>query len=288
MPISNPFDGKPLRVSVGTRPLDIAQWLQFDAQRMTEMSIKETLLTERHDDVVSHQEDGDEAAGELLELVLEHLAVHEQRRFTVEGPHVHDQERGVTIDTTAWHPIDAAGRLVQEDLTVMTRDAQHTWRLTAASVCFPSRWRLADKIGGDLSQIHGPVPFYEERIGAAVQQLFDRLLPERPLWRMNWTLLDDPALFQPEARSWHTPAQDFGEALFVRVERQTLRALPRTSAIAFTIRTSVQPLKALSAIPGAYGALAESLENTANETVDYKGWTSIRGPLIEWLRSAER
>lgn len=285
MPAINPFDGRPLRVTIGTRPLDESQWLVFDEHGHTDMAEKARLLAQRHADVVAHRPDGDAASSELLDMVVRHLARYEGDRFVIDGAEVRDVRTGASVDTSAWHPIDAAGRLVQEDLTIMTRDPAGDWRLTAASVCFPSRWRLADKIGADLTQIHDPVPFYEERIGAAVQQRFDRLEPGRPLWRLNWTLLNDRERFQPQGRPWTGGPDDFGTALFFRVERQTLRRLPRTRAVAFTIRTTVQPLAALAAIPGAYRTLAQTLEFTDPRTVAYKGWTAFHEPLLHWLRT---
>lgn len=286
MAAGNPFDGKPLRVTVGTRPLDLADWLLIDEQRASELAAKATLLDERHADVVGTRDEGLAGSRELLSIVIDHLKTHAADRFDFRAATVRDLERGTTVDLSSLHPIDAAGRLVQEDLTVMTRDADGRWRLTAASVCFPSRWSLAEKIGADLTRIHEPVPYYEERIGAAVRRFFDRMTPEHPVWRMNWTLLNDPALFQPGGTRWHEPPTDFGADLFFRVERQTLRALPVSGAVAFTIRTTVRPLGAFAAVPGAFSALADTLEATDEHTVEYKGWTPIRTPLVAWLRSA--
>ena len=35
---------------------------------------------------------------------------------------------------------------------------------TAGVLCFPSRWRLMEKIGKPLSAVHGPVPLYADRL----------------------------------------------------------------------------------------------------------------------------
>lgn len=286
MAAGNPFDGRPLRVTVGARPLDLADWLLIDEHRASELAAKATLLDERHADVVATRDEGLAGSRELLALVIDHLKTHAADRFDFGAATVRDLERNVTVDLAALHPIDAAGRLVQEDVTIMSRDGIGEWRLNAASVCFPSRWSLAEKIGADLTQIHEPVPFYEERIGAAVQQFFDRLTPERPVWRMNWTLLNDASLFQPVGRPWTTGDGSFGDDLFFRVERQTLRALPVSGAIAFTIRTTVRPLGEFADVPGAFAALADTLEATNERTVEYKGWSPICKPLVDWLRAS--
>ena len=128
--------------------------------------------------------------------------------------------------------VDAA-LLVRDDLCVLAR-TEGTWRLVAAVVCFPSRWRLADKMGRDVLAIHDPVPGYRSGLGAPTTKVFDALTPR---WRLNWTLLDDPALFQPAAPAGgHQPGPDS----YLRVERQCL--VPVGDVVAFTIRTDVVAL----------------------------------------------
>ena len=60
-------------------------------------------------------------------------------------------------------PLELAGRLVQEDLCII-QDAADGPRFTAAVLCFPSRWRLHEKLGQPLAAVHGPVPLYAERL----------------------------------------------------------------------------------------------------------------------------
>jgi hypothetical protein len=50
----------------------------------------------------------------------------------------------------------------------------------------------------------------------------------------------------PEQAFAHVTPENAGEALFVRSERQTLRRLPETGAILFTIGVHVAPLGSLS------------------------------------------
>src|SRR6202011_6426026 len=58
-------------------------------------------------------------------------------------------------------PLEAAGLCVQEDLCVLMRGDGH-WRLEAGVVCFPSMWRLAEKLGLPVTAIHQRVPYYGE------------------------------------------------------------------------------------------------------------------------------
>lgn len=285
-----PVDGKPLRVNMGTRPLDLRDWIEIDDQRVPELVEKDRLMATRRAEVLAHLPEGRAGSQETLDLLLQHLPERFPDVYEARSDGLRDRERGIVVLRDAGHPIQVAGRLVQEDLCVMSRGPGDGWILTAASLCFPSRWRLEDKIGRDLLQIHGPVPFYAERIGAPVDDFFGRITPERPVWRLNWTLLDDAALFQPRAaKMWRErmemDGRDLGDVLHFRVERQTLRALPDTGDVLFTIRTYVRPMRDLQALrPGAYAELADTLESTPGPTRDYKGWTPLLDETIAWLR----
>ena len=42
--------------------------------------------------------------------------------------------------------------------------------MSAAALCFPSRWRLQNKIGKPLSAVHAPVPHYADRLARPVDR----------------------------------------------------------------------------------------------------------------------
>ncbi|MBK9740582.1 MAG: DUF3445 domain-containing protein [Actinobacteria bacterium] len=285
-----PIDGRPLGVAMGTRPLDLNEWIEIDDQRVAVLEEKDRLLATRRDEVLAHLPAGRPGAEETLDLLIEHLPIRFPDVYGARPDGLTDRQRGIVVRRDAGHPIVVAGRLVQEDLCIMTRTDDGRWVLSAASLCFPSRWRLADKIGRDLGDIHGPVPYYAETIGNPVDRFFERITPDNPVWRTNWHLLDDAALFQPQAsRTWRDrmdlDGRDVGDALHFRVERQTLRALPSSGAVLFTIRTYVRPMRDLETLrPGAFSELADTLEATPRATAAYKGWTPLLDETVAWLR----
>ena len=69
--------------------------------------------------------------------------------------------------------------------------------LTAACLCFPSRWALADKLGRRMEEIHAPVPGLNDRLAPKISQFFDKLAPGKLVARMNSAIMDDPELHQP-------------------------------------------------------------------------------------------
>lgn len=144
-----------------------------------------------------------------------------------------------------------AARACWEDLCIVQPDPSGNYRLTAGAVAFPTDWRLADKIGLPLAAVHAPIHGYAEQLAAGVDHFF-RTLPAGPIFgRANWFVVPTDAWrYLPEdapaGRFAHVTADNAGETLFVRCERQTLRRLPRTGAVLFTIGVAVAPLASLS------------------------------------------
>jgi hypothetical protein len=236
------------------------------------MAHKHEVLATAHDQVVAATSPGLAGSVETLHLVLEWL-----RRY---GP-----DDRVTADQTL-HPIDAAGRLVADDLCVLYLDGDQ-WRLGAASVCSPSRWQLREKMGRTVAEIHRGVPDYAGWYGDAVDARLHRLSPDRPVWRLSWTMVDDPALFQPQPPQRPVAPADVTLAdLTVRVERQTLRKLPRTGDVVFTIRTDRARLCELAADPATAEAFARTLRTCPADVAGYKGWTLVLPRVITLLDEA--
>jgi dimethylamine monooxygenase subunit A len=274
---------------MGLHRLDEAAWLEVDGHRGDALLEKSRLLDDERDSVLATLPVGDEPSRELLEMVIAFLDAHRDRLDAADRSLAERATRG-TIEIEQHHPIEAASRLVQEDLCVLARD-DVSWRLVAACVCFPSRWSLREKLGASLADIHGPVPGFDRALADPAETFFDRLTVGRPVWRRNWTLLDTPTLHLPSPATRHLPQEldgDLGTRLWFRVERQTLRRLPRTGAIVFTIGTTVRPLDHLvRTTPGFADALRATLSTVHADVAVYKGWSTLLAPLDRWLGSVQ-
>jgi hypothetical protein len=272
-----PVKGQPFTVSMGLRTMAADQWIEIDEHFETELAQKRQLFQTRRAEVFGALPRGLLASTEVLEKLVDYLPVRFPQRYAAP----------IEIDDSV-HPLEVASLLVQEDLAIMSpQDGQ--WVLTAAAVCFPSRWELSAKIGANMHGIHEPVPHYEARIGKATDAMFDKLTPDRPVWRINWTVLDSPELFQPSVtgrkarthRRW--TAEEFGAAMYFRTERQTLCKLPKSGAILFTIRTYRESLSSLDRrYPEFREHLGKTLVTTSAETRRYKGWAPMWADLMEW------
>jgi hypothetical protein len=148
--------------------------------------------------------------------------------------------------------LEAAARSAWEDMCLLTRRADEaTYRLVGAAVAFPTDWRIGDKLGQSVIALHTPIHGYAEQLANPVDQFMAKLKPGRIYGRCNWFvsptsdlrwIADGP----PEQEFAHVTADNAGETLFVRCERQTLRKLPETGAIVFTIGVYRAPLGSLS------------------------------------------
>ena len=144
-----------------------------------------------------------------------------------------------------------AARAHWEDMCLLTRRPdEDIYRLIGAAVAFPTDWRVEQKMGLPLAMMHAPIHGYAEQLATGVDRFMARLKPGALYGRSNWFVVDSGALCHlPGERELFAgvTAENAGERLFARCERQTLRRLPNTSAILFTIGVYVEPLGALAA-----------------------------------------
>jgi hypothetical protein len=291
MPRYLPFRDGPWRLAMGIKTLDLAQWIELDHRLIDQLAERRRLLEERRSEVLAGLPESGPGQHELLELLLDHLPERfpeHYRRIVGRIENLVTDERfeiDAWTDPGAGAPLELAGRLVQEDLCLMQR-SKAGYRLVAAVLCFPAHWRLADKLGRPLEAIHAPVPGFGERLAAPVDRFFDNIQVERPVWRVNWSLVDTPELFLPPEHRGHpraVSAEQMGEQLWLRVERQTLRRLPRSGDVVFAIHTHVDPLAEAIDSPQAAGALAARIREMPEAMARYKSIWPIRAPLLAWL-----
>lgn len=226
-------DPRTLRLP-GISPLDMADWLWVLDSYAGQMAERERLLAEAPALVHALPAAAMPAARELYDLVLGQLAARGDFRRDGEIMQCPDGRR-VRLDRAA--PLLTLGRLVQEDLCLLEKPPggeEHL--LSAAVLCFPASWTLAEKLGRPMVAIHRPVREYDAELARRVQRLLDGVRPERPLWRANRHHYRDFALFHP-MREGEVRAETDGQAPYLRSERQCLLRLPQTGAVVFSIHT---------------------------------------------------
>ena len=217
-----PVAADALRLRVAARTLDDHQWVSApDADWPGTIAMKQQLLDERRHEVVAFTVGADSACEEAARGVLNSIGRTDSSHVGVEA-----------LVHAALH--------VADDLCILLPDENGVMKLRAAVLCSPNRWRLADKINGSLADIHEPVARYTSDLDSPVNAVMKRLNPDKSLWRVNWGLSNHPSLFQPDTPP-ATPEMNMAN-MWVRIEWQTLRKLPVSGGVLFTIRTYVERL----------------------------------------------
>ena len=283
-----PYDGSKQPFTVGLETISVAEWFEADRNLLPHLERKGELLNQDHGRVFRAEAGTEDAQHEVLDLLLAHLKDHHPSTHTVLNDKVHIKD-GPTVHLSGRAPLETASRLVQEDLVIM-RASDDGYRLTAASLCFPSSWSLAEKHGRSMRDIHETVPgFNDGRMGAIVARIFQNLTADQLLARYNWSVYDDADLHHPEARQLSVNVSEsagFLAGLFVRVERQTLRRLPRSGDILFTIKIHHDPLPLLAAHPdraNLAAGLANQLRRLDRDQLEYKGLARHQESLAQAL-----
>jgi hypothetical protein len=260
------------RWRLGVRPLDLADWLVITDQYTHEVAEKARIMAEHPGTAFCVLDDVEAEGVEIATAVVDHLRHHHPDRF--------DQ---VELDPSL-HPLDAAGRLIQEDLVVMV-ERDNDLIFAGGSVCFPNRWDLRSKLGRTMAEVHEPVTDLNAQLGDTVDAFLRRLTPTKPVWRLGWGVLDTDDLYQPlDGTADPRPIDAPPSQHHLRVERETLRRFPDTGCILFTIHTHLTPLVDLPADSAT--ALASALDAIPTGIAEYKQLDETGAAIANWLRES--
>ena len=258
--------GNQFRHRVGTKSLDTSQWLPSDNETEPTIAMKRELLRLRRDEVVGLLDGGSDAAEEAALLIAGFC-----------GEQLHAKGIDALVE---------ASLLVADDVVVMkplnVDGGEQQLVVVAGVVCSPSRWSIRTKLNSNMMAVHVPVPQYADHVGKAVDSTMARLRVDQPMIRSNWTIEDHCALFQPVAPSG--PLVQDPSQLWIRMERQTLRALPQTGGSMFTIRTYQQPIAEYVARGKDVATTLYSLvKRLPDDVAKYKSMLHYREALLKWL-----
>lgn len=245
-----------------------AEWLPHDDifgnshSRVQQIALKNKLFDEVLGDVFAAIDLGDDASQECWELITAYAQDYLDISLPARGD---------------LHPLEAAARSIPEDLAiispVMTAGAtEPDWVLSAGAIAFPAHWVLTDKIAKPMSAVHAAVPDYDKRLETPVNRFFNNMKSGPISCRFNWSLQIDQNLYTPQRSA--RPSSDNAtkiDDIFVRIERQTLRKLPKSGHILFTIRTNLESLGDWVGVEGALASLGQMLEDLPDAQRHYKG-----------------
>ncbi|KAL9045862.1 MAG: hypothetical protein Q9214_001170 [Letrouitia sp. 1 TL-2023] len=302
-----PFRHGPYHITMGLRTMKWDEWIELDNQYLRFHADKARRITERGSKCCRTAPEAFDGAVELLEELTDYLPQRYPSLYTRTPTGIHNLLTHETFDVTQRplpeDPMQTAARLVQDDLAIMFEKPDGQYYLLAGAILLPGFWRLEDKFGMPLSEIHtsGDVPGFKAKLEKGMMNFFRRVQPGQPVLRNNYFIqVDDDLAWShsigPEdqdvdemgsvrkAGGWNTAEKNKAiEHHYFRTERQSLRRLPRSGGVVFTIRTYFEPITKVSREWGVPGRLASAVRSWGEDVSRYKGRERYGEVLLEYL-----
>lgn len=258
-----PFlDGVP-SFEPGLNPIPSEQWLSPDTEAEAWLRDKCLIMKMMRANVSGGQLDN-EACEELLALIVEAV--------------------GEVPNQSMPSALEEAASLVSDDLCILEAERPGDWRLTAGVLCAPTYWTLPERIGLDLGGLHGPVPGGDPELSSRVGRIFTGLKPGVVLERFNWTVQASEKRYTPDRPG---VAGKSPRDLYFRVERQSLRKLPKSGAVVFSSRICLDPLLPILDDGATREAFEDAWLGAPKHVRRYKHWDDLEPLVAEACRQAQ-
>lgn len=297
--------GPKYNITMGLRPMQWDDWIELDNEYMKYHADKARRIDERGSKCCRTADDPRVQDGvvELLEEFCDYLpkrypSIFEKTDFGMMNKITEEEfdvrQNALTRNGVKEDPMQLAARMIQDDLAIMFEGDDGQYYLLAGAILLAGFWRLEDKFGMPLSEIHtsGDVPGFKEKLEKGMTNFFRRIKPEAPVLRNNYFIqVDDQLPWSPsigsedaEYVSWDTAEKDRPiQHHYFRSERQSLRRLPRSGGVVFTIRTYFLPMTEICKEPYVPGRLASAIRSWGDDVSKYKGKAKYGDVLLEYL-----
>lgn len=289
--------GPKYNVTMGLRTVKHTDWIELDNHYQHFHATKARRIQERGNRCCQTDPTAYPAALELLQELAAYLPARYPALYRRTDTGIENLWAGEHLQVTEplpEDPIQTCARLVQDDLAIMIEKPDGQYYLLSGAILLPGFWRLEDKFGMALSEIHtsGDVPQFRSKLEKGMMNFFRRVKPEEMVARNNYFLQVDDDL----AWSWSIGEEDSGsvswstaeknraiEHHYFRSERQTLRRLPKSGGVVFTIRTYFLPVVEICREKGVPGRLASAVRSWGDDVSRYKGKERYEEVLLEFL-----
>jgi dimethylamine monooxygenase subunit A len=186
--------------------------------------------------------------------------------------------------SSPWEQCLVLGQVWEPDYLLLKISDAGPFQLLGGVVCFPSSWRISEKIGQSMEFIHGVVPGLNAALGGSIHLFMERIKPGAAWLRSNWGLSASPELNHHPDRSLPRLTQNVSlDQVWLRVEEQALVRLPETGGVLFGIRLHIFPLPEVKQNSEASRGLARALRTMPDSIAEYKSLAQARQRLIELI-----
>lgn len=289
-------------ITMGIRNMEWDSWIELDNEWMKYHNAKVKRLAEKGDEVYGTFPEARDAAFELLDEFWQYLPHRYPSLFRQLDSGLENLLTGEVFtfrnckrDEIKEDPLVMAAKMVQDDLAIMVEGTDGQYYLKAGSIVLPGFWRFKDKVGLPLNAIHttGDVPKYKEKLQTGMCKFFLRLTCDKPVVRNNYFIQLDGDLGwsssigeeDSEVVGWYTAKEAITpEQLYFRSERQSLRRLPKTGAVVFTIRTYFLPVTEMCEEPHIPRRLLDGIESWTDDVRAYRGYEKFKTVILPYLK----
>lgn len=301
------------------KKLDPDYWLELESTYLDRIAQRRKLHALHGKRVMDELPDSEAASRELMEMVVQYLCIRYPKQFdydewtSVFRNHI----LGSTVDIKVVHPLHFLLDNVPEDFLITQEDPETgLYTLRAAVSTSAVGWNIGQKMGRPLHEIHGPVPDYKEKMAfsmdrhvtwwmvsaitlittAWIYRYFSKMPCDKPIQRASWGLeIGEPLYLQTDDPDWNhrqrqnpdLPVSD----IYMRVDWQTLRRLPKSRAIVFNFKAFFTPITDFRNEPFVPKLLLKVLLEGKKSILEYKGTWHIEHKVIpalrEWAKEQE-
>ena len=197
--------GPTYKVTMGLRSMHWDEWIELDNHYPRFHEDKRSRIAERGPKCCQTDPDSRvfDGAIELLEELSAYLSERYPSMFTKTDVGVDNTLTGesfnikdLTVNGNKEDPMQINARLIQDDLAIMFEGEDGQYYLRAGAILLAGFWRLEDKWGMPLSEIHtsGDVPQFKQKLEKGMMNFFRRVKPDGPVLRNNYFLQVDDDL----------------------------------------------------------------------------------------------
>jgi hypothetical protein len=302
--VSN-YDDRPWRIfrwpyhqTMSIFRLDINHWLDMDKYYVHYIEEKKKVFHKYGKNNLDWLPGSEDACLELMHTVVDHMLARYPKLFTLLNSTdtvIRNEITNEVLDMSMPlkdHPLVYVSKLAKEDFYVVQQnpdDGLHY--LVAAAVPFPGGgFSLLEILGQNIDVIHTSVPYYKEKLQKSMEKWFSKLSANEPVERATWYMSWDHELREVEV--YKVPkgsgeVKDLPDAkdFVVRVDRQSLRRLPRSKAIIFTNHPIMYSIDEMKDEPLVPSLMKKILFEGPPDIVKYKNFQVFRDHIEPYLQS---
>jgi len=285
-----PWKAGKYHMTMGIRKMPEEDWLALDHLYEEEQKFRSDLIKNHRNGVWQALPGSYEAIEETLEYIVKFLTKRYPQYFQrpKRNPnYIHNKITNKTFKVVApydQHPLEVAAQLVMEDINLLMQGdgADREYYLRASFSMGPAGWDIEERIGWPLRRIHHPVPMWQEKLRKPMDKFFCNLPVSDPVQRNTFFMQVDDTMFQQKPFPDWLPSPPKVEDIRIRIERQTLRRLPRSQAILFMVRTYLLPVVDLANEKEVLYSFREAVNAFPPEMAKYKAKHLWEGVFEEW------